>query len=71
MPYSEDYGKKVNLYIPKITITGEENIQQGDLMCLDITGLDIGLLGSNNTLACNKNGRRRFYAERQGYPRYR
>jgi 4-hydroxy-4-methyl-2-oxoglutarate aldolase len=32
------------------------DIQQGDFACLDIAGLDVGLMGSNNTLDCKKKG---------------
>ncbi|MDD7662576.1 MAG: RraA family protein, partial [Eubacteriales bacterium] len=32
------------------------DIEEGDFVCLDIAGLDVGLLGSNNTLACLKKG---------------
>jgi regulator of RNase E activity RraA len=33
-----------------------KDIQQGDFVCLDIAGIDVGLLGSNNTLSCKKKG---------------
>ena len=33
-----------------------KDIQQGDFACLDISGLDVGLMGSNNTLDCKKRG---------------
>ena len=33
-----------------------KDIQPGDFVCLDIAGLDVGLLGSNNTLACKLKG---------------
>ncbi|MCL1795132.1 MAG: RraA family protein, partial [Oscillospiraceae bacterium] len=33
-----------------------EDIVPGDFICLDICGLDVGLLGSNNTLNCTNKG---------------
>lgn len=33
-----------------------KDIQPGDFMALDIAGLDVGLLGSNNTLSCKLKG---------------
>ena len=33
-----------------------KDIQEGDFICLDIANLDVGLLGSNNTLNCKKRG---------------
>ena len=33
-----------------------KDVQQGDFICLDIANLDVGLLGSNNTLNCKKKG---------------
>lgn len=33
-----------------------KDIIEGDFICLDICGLDVGLLGSNNTLACMNKG---------------
>jgi regulator of RNase E activity RraA len=33
-----------------------KDIEPGDFICLDIAGLDVGLLGSNNTLVGKKKG---------------
>ena len=33
-----------------------KDIQPGDFICLDVAHIDVGLLGSNNTLHCKKAG---------------
>jgi regulator of RNase E activity RraA len=33
-----------------------KDIQPGDFICLDVADIDVGLLGSNNTLNCKKRG---------------
>jgi regulator of RNase E activity RraA len=53
----EEYTKWVKMYYSEICYDPwGKDIQSGDFMCLDIAGLDVGLLGSNNTLACKKKG---------------
>jgi len=53
----EEYTKWVKMYYTEICYDPwGKDIQQGDFVCLDIAGLDVGLLGSNNTLACKKLG---------------
>lgn len=32
------------------------DIQPGDFICLDVAGIDVGLIGSNNSLVCKKRG---------------
>jgi len=53
----EEYTKWVKMYYTEICYDPwGKDIEQGDFVCLDIAGLDVGLLGSNNTLACKKRG---------------
>jgi regulator of RNase E activity RraA len=53
----EEYTEWVRMYYSEICYDPwSKDIQSGDFMCLDIAGLDVGLLGSNNTLACKKKG---------------
>jgi regulator of RNase E activity RraA len=53
----EEYTKWVKMYYSEICYDPWSNdIQPGDFICLDIAGLDVGLLGSNNTLNCKKRG---------------
>ena len=53
----EEYTKWVKMYYSEICYDPwGKDIQEGDFVCLDIAGLDVGLLGSNNTLACKKKG---------------
>ncbi|MDI9498781.1 MAG: RraA family protein [Bacillota bacterium] len=53
----DEYTSWVAMYYREIcTDKWAEDIQEGDFICLDIAGLDVGLLGSNNTLACMKRG---------------
>lgn len=33
-----------------------KDIQPGDFICLDVAGIDVGLIGSNNSLECKKRG---------------
>jgi len=53
----EEYTKWVSMYYSEICYDPwGKDIEPGDFVCLDIAGLDVGLLGSNNTLACKKRG---------------
>jgi regulator of RNase E activity RraA len=53
----EEYTKWVKMYYSEICYDPWTNdIEHGDFICLDIAGLDVGLLGSNNTLNCKKKG---------------
>ena len=53
----EEYTKWVKMYYSEICYNPwNKDIQQGDFMCLDIAGIDVGLMGSNNTLNCKKKG---------------
>ena len=53
----DEYTKWVRMYYSEICYDPwGKDIQPGDFVCLDIAGLDVGLLGSNNTLACKKLG---------------
>ena len=53
----EEYTKWVGMYYSEIcTDKWSEDIRQGDFICLDICGVDVGLLGSNNTLGGVKKG---------------
>ncbi|MCL2771817.1 MAG: RraA family protein [Oscillospiraceae bacterium] len=52
MVTGEEYTKWVGWYYGNIcTDKWGEDIVPGDFVCLDICGLDVGLLGSNNTLS--------------------
>ncbi|MFW5985944.1 MAG: RraA family protein [Halanaerobiales bacterium] len=53
----EEYTEWSNWYYGNVcTDDWAEDIEEGDFICLDICGLDVGLLGSNNTLACMNKG---------------
>jgi len=53
----DEYTEWVKMYYSKICYDPWTNdIQPGDFICLDIAGIDVGLLGSNNTLNCKKRG---------------
>jgi regulator of RNase E activity RraA len=53
----EEYTKWSAMYYREIcTDPWGKEIEPGDFMCLDIAGIDVGLLGSNNTLAGKKRG---------------
>ena len=53
----EEYTKWVKMYYTEICYDPwNKDIIPGDFICLDIAGIDVGLLGSNNTLACTKSG---------------
>ena len=53
----EEYTKWVGMYYSQIcTYNWADDLQPGDFVCLDIAGLDVGLLGSNNTMGFKKAG---------------
>jgi len=53
----EQYTEWVRMYYKEICYDPwGKDIQQGDFVCIDIADLDVGLMGSNNTLACKKRG---------------
>jgi len=53
----EEYTQWVGMYYSEIcTYNWEADLEPGDFVCLDIAGLDVGLLGSNNTLGNKKRG---------------
>ena len=53
----DDYTKWASWYYSEVcTDPWGKDIEPGDFMCLDIAGLDVGLLGSNNTLGCKLKG---------------
>jgi regulator of RNase E activity RraA len=53
----EEYTKWVKMYYTEICYDPwSKDIEPGDFICLDIAGIDVGLLGSNNTLTCKKRG---------------
>jgi len=57
MLVGEAYTPWVHMYYKEICYDPwSKDIQQGDFVCLDIAGLDVGLMGSNNTLGCKKKG---------------
>ncbi len=53
----EAYTAWAKMYYGKIcTDPWQNDIEPGDFICLDIAGLDVGLLGSNNTLSALRKG---------------
>jgi regulator of RNase E activity RraA len=53
----EEYTKWVGWYYGNVcTDKWAEDVIPGDFICLDVCGLDVGLLGSNNTLNCVNKG---------------
>ena len=57
----EEYGEWSDMYYRDICIyPWSSDIQPGDFICIDIAGVDVGLLGSNNTLDFVKKGARGF-----------
>jgi regulator of RNase E activity RraA len=53
----EEYAEWVKMYYSEICYDPwSKDIEPGDFICLDIAGLDVGLLGSNNTLVGKKKG---------------
>jgi regulator of RNase E activity RraA len=57
MVTGEEYSKWSSMYYRDICYDPwGKDIQEGDFVCIDIAGVDVGLLGSNNTLSCKKKG---------------
>lgn len=53
----DEYTEWVKYYYANVcTDPWSQDIVDGDFICLDIAGLDVGLIGSNNSLACKKRG---------------
>jgi regulator of RNase E activity RraA len=53
----EEYTAWAKMYYAKICYNPwSKEIQPGDFCCLDIAGIDVGLMGSNNTLAYMNKG---------------
>jgi regulator of RNase E activity RraA len=53
----DEYTQWVKMYYSEICYDPwSKDIEPGDFICLDIAGLDVGLLGSNNTLVGKKKG---------------
>ena len=53
----DEYTQWSNWYYGNVcTDNWAHDIESGDFVCLDICGLDVGLLGSNNTLNCVNKG---------------
>jgi regulator of RNase E activity RraA len=53
----DEYTKWSNWYYGNVcTDPWSQEIEPGDFICLDVCGLDVGLLGSNNTLSGKKKG---------------
>ena len=57
----DDYTQWSNWYYGNVsTYPWVEEIEDGDMIVLDMSGVDVGLMGSDNTLACIKRGARGF-----------
>ncbi len=53
----DEYTKWSNWYYGNVcTDKWVQDIEPGDFICLDICGLDVGLMGSNNSLNCMNKG---------------
>ena len=53
----EEYTKWVKYYYSEVCYDPwNKDIQPGDFICLDVAGIDVGLIGSNNSLDCKKKG---------------
>lgn len=53
----EEYTEWVSMYYREICYDPwVKDIQPGDFICLDVAGIDVGLIGSNNSLECKKRG---------------
>ncbi len=57
----DDYTQWSNWYYNNVAIyPWIEEIEEGDVIVLDMSGVDVGLMGSDNTLACVAKGARGF-----------
>ncbi len=53
----DEYTEWVKYYYSEVCYDPWTNdIQSGDFICLDVAGIDVGLIGSNNSLHCRKKG---------------
>lgn len=53
----EEYSDWVNYYYTEVCYDPWiKDIEPGDFICLDVAGVDVGLIGSNNSLDCKKRG---------------
>lgn len=53
----EEYSEWVGYYYTEVCYDPwNKDIQPGDFICLDVSGIDVGLIGSNNSLDCKKKG---------------
>ena len=53
----EEYTEWVKYYYTKVCYDPwSKDIENGDFICLDVAGIDVGLIGSNNLLDCKKRG---------------
>jgi len=53
----DEYTKWINWYYGNVrTDDWINDIEKGDFICMDICGLDVGLMGSNNSLDCMNRG---------------
>ena len=57
MVTGEEYTKWSNWYYGNVcTDLWAKDVEPGDFVCVDICGLDVGLLGSNNAQSCKNKG---------------
>jgi len=53
----DEYTEWVKTYYSEVCYDPwSKDVQEGDFICLDVAGLDVGLIGSNNSLDCKKKG---------------
>ena len=53
----DEYTEWVKYYYSEVCYDPwNKDIQTGDFICLDVAGIDVGLIGSNNSLDCVKKG---------------
>ncbi|NLV35140.1 MAG: RraA family protein [Clostridiaceae bacterium] len=53
----EEYTEWVKYYYSEVCYDPwTKDIQPGDFICLDVAGINVGLIGSNNSLDCKKRG---------------
>lgn len=53
----EEYTEWVKYYYKDVCYDPwTKDIQPGDFICLDVAGVDVGIIGSNNSLGCKKKG---------------
>jgi len=53
----DEYTKWSNYYYSEVcTYPWMDDIEKGDFICIDVAGVDVGLMGSNNALDCLERG---------------